>query len=855
MWDENDKNGFYDLLNSNVGQINDANNTNDFGYHIRKLSSDKDNISFLEIGTWNGMGSTRQFVTELLKRNDEYVFYSLECNSDKSKVAQNIYKNLKNIYILNEVIFNEEPSNFYDIFPVCKTDFLYKRWNEIDILNMKKSNLFLSRNDIPLIFDVILLDGGEFTTYFEYQILKDRCKFLLLDDINTDKCKLIVEEIEKNTNDWEILIKNTKNRNGFMICKRTLKLYKENDFITTDKYLNFSKLFSANNIKYYKHDFLFKDGIWRNENVKSCTEKTSNIIISGHSDYSMTDEIAIAIRKETNCKFIFSTNNVSNHKWVYSLPLGLTNNTNDSNLHPIYGNTKILFDIQNYNPKINNKLYVNFSLNTNPQRIEIYNYLSKQQYVTIGKTENTLEGRIQFLKDIRKHIFVACPEGNGYDTHRLWETLYCNRIPIVLRNDIHSEWMLYETLPICWINNWNDINSEFLEREFERLKIRLNKCHKILKIDYWTEKILSKIYKNENNTKNKYIKLFNLDLHTSVIADITDICQKLYKDKIEITNWSISGSNWLFNKENKFVKHINSDTWKNINKDMINNFVNEYRHILEEYDGFIVTHTPVFVLLYESFKKPIIVINSCRYEQPFCWNKNFEMWSYLNDTIKKLQKENLIHIISNNLGDMEHLKLNGINSVHIPSLCNYTNTQHFPTHDKGLLYSNENIICNNEKFDKKCNIGYVSYENLYKYKFFIHFPYEISTMSLFEQYSSGAPLILPTKNFLLKLVKNNYNFYGPYLKNVDKNMIEEYKLKYKLEYNLDLEWWIEKADYYDEDNFKYCYYFDNLNELEKITSSFEDVYKNKRQLFLENRKNNIYNAWKNIFSKCNFINF
>jgi hypothetical protein len=97
---------------------------------------------------------------------------------------------------------------------------MYKHWNEVDIINMKQCDLFLNRPNLPEIFDVILLDGGEFTTYYEFQILKNRCKILMLDDINVDKCKLIVEEI-KSDKSWKI-IKNDNTRNGYLIAEKLL---------------------------------------------------------------------------------------------------------------------------------------------------------------------------------------------------------------------------------------------------------------------------------------------------------------------------------------------------------------------------------------------------------------------------------------------------------------------------------------------------------------------------------------------------------------------------------------------------------------------------------------------------------
>ena len=87
---------------------------------------------------------------------------------------------------------------------------------------MKQCNLFLDRTELPDIFDVLLLDGGEFTTYFEFQLLKNRCKLLLLDDINVAKCTLIVKEIQENPEKWEIIQKNTHTRNGYLIAKHKI---------------------------------------------------------------------------------------------------------------------------------------------------------------------------------------------------------------------------------------------------------------------------------------------------------------------------------------------------------------------------------------------------------------------------------------------------------------------------------------------------------------------------------------------------------------------------------------------------------------------------------------------------------
>jgi hypothetical protein len=173
--------------------------------------------NYLEIGTWNGLGSTRCIIDGLLSRNNtNYKFYSLECNPDKVKLAQEYYKNIENVYILNEVLLNNMPSDIEEIFPELKINEKYKFWNKVDFDNMKDKLLFFNRTDLPEIFDIILLDGGEFTTYYEYQIIKNRCRILILDDTNVNKCAKIVQDIKSHPEKWSI-VSESNERNGTLI--------------------------------------------------------------------------------------------------------------------------------------------------------------------------------------------------------------------------------------------------------------------------------------------------------------------------------------------------------------------------------------------------------------------------------------------------------------------------------------------------------------------------------------------------------------------------------------------------------------------------------------------------------------
>ena len=203
-WDKSDRQNYQNSTLRKDGQI--LNDDNLISRWIRKLSADTKNKTFLEIGTWNGLGSTKVFAESLESRNSDYIFYSLECNADKSIDAANLYSEYKNIHILNEVLFNKKPLNFNEIYPdyfyifnhlgMSRKPKINNHWNKVDFVNMEDCKLFLDRDNLPDIFDVVLLDGGAFTTYFEFQMLKDRCNYLLLDDIRNVKNKKIVDIIK-----------------------------------------------------------------------------------------------------------------------------------------------------------------------------------------------------------------------------------------------------------------------------------------------------------------------------------------------------------------------------------------------------------------------------------------------------------------------------------------------------------------------------------------------------------------------------------------------------------------------------------------------------------------------------------
>jgi hypothetical protein len=82
-----------------------------------------------------------------------------------------------------------------------------------------------------------------------------------------------------------------------------------------------------------------------------------------------------------------------------------------------------------------------------------------------------------------QYRYVACPRGNGTDTHRFWETLYRGSIPVVKRNR-WSESIEDFGIPILQLSNWDF--DEFLEVSSQLDQVTFHpKEIPMLWMDYW----------------------------------------------------------------------------------------------------------------------------------------------------------------------------------------------------------------------------------------------------------------------------------------------------------------------------------------------------------------------------------
>lgn len=358
------------------------------------------------------------------------------------------------------------------------------------------------------------------------------------------------------------------------------------------------------------------------------------------------------------------------------------------------------------------------------------------------------------------------------------------------------------------------------------------------------------------------LRFFILDYHSSATNDIKEILETLGHtvDYLSISPYCKR----IFGHDNHKLDVIKLDTvddWSLVNLDMFNRFHERYGEFLGNFDGYIVSSFSSFAMLYEKTNKPIIIVNSARYEIPF--TDKPELWEILNKFLIDGVDQNKIFLVANNKGDLSYLKYyTGLESEFIPSLCNYTKAK-YSGKNTGFVFQNSKLKPFIKSIEDHVNStgliqpfphNFDSWQTLYDFKGIIHFPYQISTMALFEQYTANVPLFFPSKKFLQNLQKNyphdilnEVSFFFMF------NMLSAPTEKGDLNNMNDpcvLQFWIDSADFYDEENMPYIQYFDSIKHLKYLllTTNTDEISR-KMEAHNKNKKKMVFEQWKKLLDK------
>ena len=197
-------------------------------------------------------------------------------------------------------------------------------------------------------------------------------------------------------------------------------------------------------------------------------------LITHNSDANLSDSDPVVqkILEFDNLVCWWGQNLCFVHKKMRFLPIGLANTMWD------HGKVEHF-----YKDNKSEDIYFNFNIYTNREKREpCYNVLKTQLSFLpmLPVAEN--------VKRLAQYKWCICPEGNGADTHRLWEAMYLGCVPIVVRSPFIDALMHYTggELPIYIVESWDNFSNnlpDFAQYRFNSKWLLLSHYQDLIKLN------------------------------------------------------------------------------------------------------------------------------------------------------------------------------------------------------------------------------------------------------------------------------------------------------------------------------------------------------------------------------------
>ncbi len=258
-------------------------------------------------------------------------------------------------------------------------------------------------------------------------------------------------------------------------------------YVSGDTFRNFSKFIYDEHTSFNPEILKNKDIVFvKTDLIEDYFEnvhpkiKVRYVLISHNSD----EQINSQHKKYLDSKIIhwFAQNLVEEFADNVSvIPIGLENRWYLNN-----GKLRTLKRFENI--KYNKDLLVLSAFNpeTNRERFELLESIKSNKLINKPETNKKTE----YLDYVSRSKFMLCPEGNGPDTHRVWESLLFESIPVMKKSKF-TKILEKSDIPILTLNDWAEIkylDSKILNNFYEQNKVRFN-SNKYSYFSFWGEKI------------------------------------------------------------------------------------------------------------------------------------------------------------------------------------------------------------------------------------------------------------------------------------------------------------------------------------------------------------------------------
>lgn len=363
--------------------------------------------------------------------------------------------------------------------------------------------------------------------------------------------------------------------------------------------------------------------------------------------------------------------------------------------------------------------------------------------------------------------------------------------------------------------------SDFAHLVFTSFWHRALKRAKLLKTRRRLELYRDEVQHIFNLSKKLSPRIFNLDLHIGVIADLA---QEFAHHNIYLTQWSISAHNYLVQDRLPIsdpVRFVNQSSWRELSPRVIDRFQSRYRSFLNSFDGYVCTYSPTFAELFGVFEKPILVVTATRYEAPYTDRPSD--WARFNEFLITSVNQGQILLAANNYGDADYLTFfTGLKPLVVPSLCRKPKFPSTSTASRFIMSSDPNLSTAIETQTEKtyCRPGPsgrpYEWESLARSAEVLVFPQNISTMTLFELATAGVPVAVPSRMWLKQLRAEGFNILNECtfheLANLSTDHLDEDNpTNYRSPKYVD--WWLDRADFYNHTLMPNVRIVDSVDEL------------------------------------------
>ena len=375
--------------------------------------------------------------------------------------------------------------------------------------------------------------------------------------------------------------------------------------------------------------------------------------------------------------------------------------------------------------------------------------------------------------------------------------------------------------------------------------------------------------------KQPLIKLFGMDHHHAVLWDARKVLRPLgiYLDFYWLSDGRPPVNEAIPSTVPSFQSSLDiyrSEPLKPLSNEFLDFFTKQ------SYDGILTSHSLVTSFRLKELGLPQYHINSTRFGND--WIQVPSKHKMLVDALRTLLQTNRLTIIHNNLGDKHYFHQYfptpaPQQELSIPSLCEQGMRLRLktPLKPKLLVWDTRQVLLQEGKspfmkelyakckgawgdsFESQAILmaeagSYLPEGYLDDYSAVVHIPYNVSTMSMFEQGRANIPIWVPSKRLLKQLWTDvqepnelSWTVFSPGSE-AHASTMDDVRNPEVVEH------WVNTADFYNPDILPTALTFDSIEELlEKgFTTEYQSII-NMSESSHQQRREGIAFAWEQVF--------